>query len=156
MPEIVQQQSGDRSQRIVLFLIIIVLGVFLLYWFHGSPENGSSYDSLSKLMDEQKAAGYVQVGIFGSSWPARLIETIEGTGQVDFVRKNGTSHSYTKFDGYRMKVMRLESEEGNEVIVVLRSAEKGGVVSVVELKVVNENQWEREMRMIREERERSN
>lgn len=84
---------------------------------------GQRYNSLQALVSDQRAAGYVRVGYFGSHWPATVSEIASDRDSISFVRANGTRHNYNKFDGYAMKMVRLKAG-AKETIVVFRSAEK--------------------------------
>lgn len=72
---------------------------------------------------DQQAAGFLRTGYFGQYWPARVAEIATDNDAISFVRQNGTRHNYTKFDGYRMKMVRLRSGD-RETIVVFRSQSK--------------------------------
>ncbi len=84
---------------------------------------GSNYASLEELADDQVSAGFVRTGYFGKHWPARVVEIAEGRDGISFVRLDGTRHTYQKFEGYTMRMIRLRSGE-KETIVVFRSQEK--------------------------------
>lgn len=84
---------------------------------------GQLYTSLNELVADQLAAGFVRTGYFGKFWPATVAEVVTGTNSISFVRQNGTRHNYTKFKGYKMKMVRLRSGK-NETIVVFRSQRK--------------------------------
>jgi hypothetical protein len=81
---------------------------------------GERFGSLEELVADQDAAGFVRTGYFGKYWPARVVEIQLADDGIGFVRQNGVKHNYTKFDGYRMKMVRLNSG-GKETIVVFRS-----------------------------------
>lgn len=85
---------------------------------------GARYASLEELAADQQAAGYVRTGYFGQHWPATVVEIDTDDDGIRFVRKNGTPHNYTGFDGYRMKMVRLDASGDRETIVVFRSAER--------------------------------
>lgn len=156
MSDTTDKKVEYRSIWLVLTMIVsILLAFYTAFWLPEAPENETEYESLSQLVTEQKSQGYVQLGRFGNGWPARLVETIEGEGSVNFVRKDGTPHTYQKFDGYRLRVLRLEARGGEEVILVLRSVTKvGAPATAAPGSVVTEDEWERETRLLREERER--
>ena len=84
---------------------------------------GELYGSLEELVADQEDEGFVKIGYFGKSWPAKVVEIQLDDDAVSFVRKNGVKHNYTNFDGYRMKMVRLISD-GRETIVVFRSRQK--------------------------------
>jgi hypothetical protein len=84
---------------------------------------GERYASLEELVADQKAAGFVRTGYFGKFWPARVAEIATDKNKISFVRQNGTRHNYSKFDGYKMKMVRLKAG-ANETIIVFRSRVK--------------------------------
>jgi len=84
---------------------------------------GERYVSLDELVTDQRAVGYLKTGHFGKNWPATVAEVISEDDGIAFVRRDGTKHNYTGFEGYRMKVVRLRAGE-RESIVVFRSEEK--------------------------------
>ena len=84
---------------------------------------GARYASLQELDEDQKAAGFVRIGYFGKQWPARVAEVASERDELSFVRQDGTRHTYQKFEGYALKMGRLE-EGDKETIVVFRSGGK--------------------------------
>lgn len=84
---------------------------------------GQSYTSLEELVNDQRIAGFVRTGTFGNHWPATVAEVATESDGISFVRQNGTRHSYTKFSGYKMKMVRLRADD-KETIVVFRSQHK--------------------------------
>jgi hypothetical protein len=84
---------------------------------------GARFVSIDDLVNDQLAAGYVKIGTFGNYWPATVTEIDKGRDEINFVRQDGTSHHYNKFDGYDMKMIRLMA--GNqETVAVFRSQQK--------------------------------
>jgi hypothetical protein len=81
---------------------------------------GQRFQSLDELVNNQLTAGYVRTGYFGKQWPATVTEVATDIHKISFVRQDGTKHTYRKFDGYKMKMVRLKSGE-KETIVVFRS-----------------------------------
>lgn len=86
---------------------------------------GQEFISLAELKAAEMAAGFVATGAFGDSWPATVTEIILANDKVTFTRQNGTNHTYKGFGGYQLKVVRLISNKGKEVILVFRSKSKG-------------------------------
>jgi hypothetical protein len=84
---------------------------------------GQHFNSLKELEMHQQAAGFVRTGYFGKHWPAKVSEVLTDRHKLIFVRQNGTRHTYNKFDGYQMKMVRLKSGP-DETIVVFRSRAK--------------------------------
>jgi len=84
---------------------------------------GERYASLDELVSDQLAAGYIKTGYFGKHWPATVSEIKNDNDGIVFIRKDGTKHTYSKFDGYRMKMVRLTAGD-KETIVIFRSQSK--------------------------------
>lgn len=145
-----------RGLIILCCLLLVVAGV----WLRLQPEeqvtgdDSPIYNSLSQFDDVQRSDGFVRIGDFGDDWPARLVAQQEGKDSIHFVRTDGTPHQYRGFDGYRLKVMRLQGERGGEVIVVLRSTEKIGDATNAAPSTTDETEWERQRREVMEERAR--
>ena len=86
-----------------------------------------SYALLNELVADQLAGGYLKVGYFDKYWPATVVQITHENDGIVFVRRDGTRHSYTKFDGYRMRMVRLNDAKERETIVVFfrwRSADR--------------------------------
>ena len=101
-------------------IIVIALVVAVYSWIQ--PFSTTEYASLTALNAKQKIEGFVQVGRFGESWPATIVEIRVQEDRIEFTRSNGQPHIYQGFAGFRMKMIRLNSRSGAEVIVVYRSA----------------------------------
>ncbi len=68
---------------------------------------------------------WVVVGRFGPSGPFRLVEFKEcDWSEPCSFSHDGQGHTYNKFYGYKLTVLRLESGNGEVSHVVLRSKEK--------------------------------
>jgi hypothetical protein len=106
------------TNRIVLLLFISLI-VASLFWLR--TLDSTEYANLSALNAAQKKAGYVPIGRFGKSWPAVVVEEREQDDRIEFKRSNGQPHIYQGFDGYRLKMIRLRSRSGAEVVAVYRS-----------------------------------
>ena len=85
---------------------------------------GARFATLDELVADQQIAGYVRTGYFGKFWPATVAEIATAKNGISFVRQDGTRHNYTKFYGYRMKMVRLRAAGDKETIVVFRSLNK--------------------------------
>lgn len=105
--------------RIALLLLISFL-IAVFFWLKAL--NSNEFSSLSALNAQQQSEGFVPVGRFGESWPANIIEVREHDDSIKFKRSNGQPHIYQGFEGYRLRMIRLKSKSGEEVIVVYRSA----------------------------------
>ncbi|MHC4550388.1 MAG: hypothetical protein ACYTEZ_16590 [Planctomycetota bacterium] len=100
------------------YLSLVLLGVLVAC---GGKE---TYSGLGELVQAQTDEGFVVLGQFGSSWPATVVEEREARDVISFTRANGTPHNYPGYAGFTLKLMRLEGEDGGEVILVLRSKER--------------------------------
>jgi len=85
---------------------------------------GERFDSLNDLVNDQLLDGFVRIGVFGEHWPATVAEIATDRNEITFVRQDGVRHSYTKFPGYKMKMVRLKAGK-QETIVVFRAQERG-------------------------------
>jgi hypothetical protein len=103
----------------IALLLFISLTVAALFWLRAL--NSTEYASLSTLNAQQKEEGFVPIGRFGNSWPANIVEIREQNDRIKFTRSNGQPHIYQGFDGYRLRMIRLKSRTGAEVIAVYRS-----------------------------------
>lgn len=143
-----------RWLALLFCLLLVLAGV----WLRLQPEKKNAgnetrvYESLSQLEEAQRAVGFVRIGRFGDDWPAHLVELQEGKDSIRFVRADGTPHQYRGFDGYRLKVMRLQGRGGDEVLVVLRSTEKAGSATKAAPPTPAEDEWERQRREVMQER----
>lgn len=84
---------------------------------------GARYQTLTEIDNAQRLAGFVRVGLFGNHWPARIVEVHGEDDGIRFVRGNGTAHTYTKYEGYHMQMVRLRQGD-NETLLVYRSMAK--------------------------------
>ena len=83
------------------------------------------FDSLGDLDAALQRSGYVRIGLFGSHWPGRIVELADAADELHFTRADGTPHAYRKFDGYRLRLVRLLG--GNdETLAIYRSQARGG------------------------------
>jgi len=82
---------------------------------------GRRYVSLEELNAAQRSAGYAPVGFFGKKWPAKVVEVLTDEDGIEFVRGDGVKHTYQGFEGRRMKVVRLATEDNQETLIVYRS-----------------------------------
>lgn len=103
----------------VLTLIVIAVLIATYSWIQYFLSD--EYSNLAALNAQQKIEGFVPVGRFGESWPASIVEVREQDDRLEFTRSTGQPHIYQGFDGYRLRMIRLKSRTGAEVIVVYRS-----------------------------------
>lgn len=104
--------------RVLAVIIIAVLFATYLWIQHFLSDE---YANLAALNAHQKIEGFVPVGRFGESWPASVVEILEADDRIEFERSNGQPHIYQGFEGFRLRMIRLKSRSGSEVIVVYRS-----------------------------------
>ncbi|UCD33478.1 MAG: hypothetical protein JSV38_06325 [Desulfobacterales bacterium] len=90
----------------------------------GNIKVGESFSSLSVLNDRQNDNGLVSIGKFGDAWPGKVTQIKESENEIKFTLAKGAVHKYPGYDGYKLVMVRLESESGEEVAVVYRSKEK--------------------------------
>jgi len=112
---------GFRQKLSLVLVAIIIVG--LIRWLSSPDQADRIYSSPDALKQAQQKAGYVPIGLFGNSWPAVVTEVLEHDDSISFTRQNGTPHTYRGFEGYHLKVIRLQGS-GGEVILVLRSISK--------------------------------
>ncbi len=86
-------------------------------------EVGKTFQNYNQFINYQKENDFLFIGRFGNSWPAEVKEVKIELHHISFTF-NGTSHKYTNYDGYKLKVVRLISDNGKENVIVLRSKEK--------------------------------
>ena len=100
------------------------LGLCVLLVGCGKAEDKEAeYDSLAALKADQDRAGFVLLGRFGESWPATVREERPARNEIEF-KRNGAPHKYPGYTGYTLKVVHLESDGGDEIVVVFRSKRK--------------------------------
>lgn len=109
-----------QVQRLLPLLLLLLVANHIGFCSHRDKQQGERYASLVDLEHQQRESGFVKIGRFGSDWPARVVEITTSRDQISFTRQNGTRHSYTGFEGFTLKMIRLLGRNG-EVIVVFRS-----------------------------------
>ena len=98
---------------LVLALSVVVLG--------GCTQ---SYDSMRDLQRAQEDGGWRVIGTFGGTgWPAKVVEERTELDGITFLRLDGTSHTYSGYTGYQLRLVRLAAADGRETILVLRAGE---------------------------------
>jgi hypothetical protein len=73
------------------------------------------------LLQAQGPGSWVVIGQFDERWPARMVATADGLGELSFEHR-GVPQSYARFDGYRLRVVHLLDADEQAVTLVLRSA----------------------------------
>ncbi|MHC4930705.1 MAG: hypothetical protein ACYTGV_00730 [Planctomycetota bacterium] len=99
----------------------VCLSLLCLLAACGGKKTFSGPGELARAQEEE---GFVLLGLFGSSWPATVVEEKEARDEISFTRADGTPHTYPGYTGFTLRVVRLKGEDGGEVIVVFRSKEK--------------------------------
>ena len=105
-------------------LLLLIVSTVILSSCGSKSEVGNSYKSYGDLMSDQKEKGYVFLGRFGESWPAKVTEVRTAMNEISFQRHDGTKHRYPGYDGYELKVIRLMSSSNEETLIVVRSKKK--------------------------------
>ncbi len=85
--------------------------------------SGDCHASLDALKASAAREGWQFAGRHGEAWPACEQRREEADNGIVFRRANGVEQRYQGFNGYRMQVRFLRATAGDEIIVVLRSAQ---------------------------------
>ncbi len=109
-----------KSRILFVLLLSLLLGAVAL-WYRNPDRLGRPLPSLTALKTVQKGAGYLPIGYFGDNWPATIVEVRTSPDTITFARRGGSRHTYRGFEGYRLKMVRLQGPSQGEVIVVFRS-----------------------------------
>jgi hypothetical protein len=108
------------SKPIVLGLAaLVVVSAAVIIWFSA----GHCHASLDAFKASAAREGWQFAGRHGEAWPACELRHEEADDGIVFVRGDGVEQRYQGFDGYRMQVRFLRGTGGEELIVVLRSAQ---------------------------------
>ena len=107
-----------------IILILIIVFVCAGGYYFVQKETGKTYKTLAALEAAQEKKGYVPLGNFGSTWPAKITEIKKAENEINFSLKSGARHGYPGYDGYTLKVIRLNNSQGEETVAVFRSKEK--------------------------------
>ena len=99
------------------------LGALLLLaaCFETGPK---TFANLSELKTYQGKEGYVEIGRFGDAWPAKMTSEKVYHDRVAVILANQEMHEFGDFEGYKLKVVKLQGDKNAEVVVVFRSQEK--------------------------------
>lgn len=109
---------GSKAARSLLLLVIALCG------FACSGPQGEQFADVDAITLSDTWHEWVVVGHFGSSGPFTVREVKYcATSQPCSFSHRGQSHTYQKFTGYELTVLRLEGSSGEIAHVVLRSAE---------------------------------
>jgi len=86
---------------------------------------GEHYSDVDAIGLSETWRDWVVVGRFGPTGPFTLvgIKSCEVSEPCSFSH-NGQGHTYNKFYGYKLAVLRLEDQQGQVSHVVLRSEQK--------------------------------
>ena len=86
---------------------------------------GEDFTDVDSIGMSKTWKDWVVVGRFGPEGPFELVELKEcDYSEACNFSHNGQSHTYNKFYGYKLTVLRLENPNGEVSHVVLRSKEK--------------------------------
>jgi hypothetical protein len=103
----------------IALLLFISLVITVVLWFRA--DNRQEFSNINALNAQMKDEGFVQIGRFGKGWPATIVETREQVDAIVFKQSNGQKQIYQGFEGYRLKMVRLNNRRGEEIVVVYRS-----------------------------------
>lgn len=82
---------------------------------------GKSYSNIEDLKKFQQSRGFLFMGQFGDSWPARVKKIEIVKDEIEFQLTNGAKHSYSDLNGYEIKLLRLSGKNNQEIVVLFRS-----------------------------------
>ena len=86
---------------------------------------GEDFQDVDSIGMSETWSEWVIVGRFGPNGPFELMEYKEcDYSEPCSFSHNGTGHTYNKFYGFKLTILRLESSNGAVSHVVLRSKEK--------------------------------
>jgi len=86
---------------------------------------GEDFRDVDSIGMSETWKDWVVVGRFGPEGPFELVEFKEcDWSEACNFSHTGTGHTYNKFYGYKLTILRLESGNGEVSHVVLRSKEK--------------------------------
>ncbi len=115
----------DRKSPLNLFLLAAAMFIaFHAYNTFFAPETGRSFGSEADLLQFQTEAGYVFLGKFGVKFPATVSSVQRSDHSIEFQLPDGTKHNYNGYEGYGLKVVKLNCDSGGESVFVFRTAEK--------------------------------
>lgn len=137
-------QPGDDARRaaapglkrvvgLLSLAVAVLFALFLLQaYIAGQRERatasatlvGTSFATFGEFIARLNDDGYVFLGRFDDAWPAKVFDERTARNEIEFERADGTRHRYPGFDGYRLKVVKLSTDDGKESVIVLRSKEK--------------------------------
>jgi len=84
-----------------------------------------TFANLSELTAFQQKEGYVEIGRFGDAWPAKVKSEKVYHDKVSVILVSGEMHTFDDgFDGYKLKIVKLQGLRNAEIVVIFRSQEK--------------------------------
>lgn len=101
-------------------VVVIVAGASFMLWLPA----GECHASLDALKASAAREGWLFSGRHGESWPACEQRREEANDGIVFLGVDGIEQQYEGFVGYRMQARFLRSNNGEDVIVVLRSKQR--------------------------------
>lgn len=112
------------SNRCIHCRLFVILSALVSIAGCSSPI-GEEFQDVDSIGMSRAWDDWVIVGRFGPNGPFKLVEIkeCEFSEPCSFSHE-GTGHTYDKFYGYKLTILRLESANGEVSHVVLRSDEK--------------------------------
>ena len=109
---------SDKISHAVYFVLIIAIA-------GGCSPIGEKYVDVDDITLSSSWQEWVVVGRFGASGPFELVDIkyCEVSESCGFSHQ-GQSHSYDKFHGFELTVLRLQGTQNEVAHVVLRSKEQ--------------------------------
>ena len=109
--------GGYPKHRTLVLLSVLIAGC--------SGPIGEEFEDVDAIGLSETWQDWVVVGRFGPKGPFELVEikTCDVNAPCSFSHQ-GQAHTYNKFYGFKITVLRLESPEGMVSHVVLRSKQK--------------------------------
>ena len=90
--------------------------------WHDEAVNGHAFESQAQVARFANEHGFLVVGTFKrSQWPATVVSIQEANDSISFQLKDGVRHDYRNYQGYALKLLRLEDVNGGETAVLMRS-----------------------------------
>ncbi len=92
-----------------------------------SCRRGGRYESFRALAAAAAREGFAFVGRFGDHWPARVVQTREALGGIEFTAPGRGPQAYPGYDGwlFRLYILEAEDDGGRFAVVFRRRAADG-------------------------------
>jgi hypothetical protein len=127
------QQAATRGlKRIARLFVIGIAALLVLFLLQAqfahrgrsastSALVGTAFANYDAFMARQDEEGFVLLGRFDDSWPAKVVDEQTAPDEIDFKVSDGTRHRYSGFKGYQLKAVKLRTDDGQQAVIVLRS-----------------------------------